>query len=210
MESISIFDENVDIYEEWFHKNNFILETEVNAIRQLLPNFNYGIEIGTGTGIFASELGIKDGIEPSLEMGKRATKKGIHVINANAELLPIADCTYQIALMVTVDCFLTDVLQAFKEVHRILKEDGYFIIAFIDRETLLGQMYDQRKNSDQFYKNANFRSAAEMTSLLRDAGFEITDRRQTIFSFDNTLQEIKAGNGEGVFAVIKVKKCESV
>ncbi|MHB1377026.1 MAG: class I SAM-dependent methyltransferase [Candidatus Humimicrobiaceae bacterium] len=69
-------------------------------------------------------------------MGAKAAKKGIYVINAFAEELPIADESYQFALMVTVDCFLEDISKALKEVWRILVKDGYFIIAFIDKKPL--------------------------------------------------------------------------
>lgn len=202
----NVFDNNVDKYENWFKKNNLILHSEISAIKQLIPDFEKGIEIGTGTGIFASQLDIKDGIEPSLEMCKKAEDRGINIINGTAENLPISKDTYQFALMVTVDCFLQNILQAFKEINRILSNNGYFIIAFIDRETTLGHMYNKRKAADEFYSDANFHSAKEIIALLEEAGFEITDKRQTIFTFDNEIQEVKAGVGEGVFAVIKSKK----
>ena len=201
------FDNNVDSYEAWFEKNNNILDSEVNAIRQLLPAFSKGIEIGTGTGIFASLLSIKDGIEPSIKMSEKAIERGINIINAKAELLPIADNTYQFALMVTVDCFLDDVLQAFREVRRILSDDGNFIVAFIDRGTELGQIYSKKISTEEFYKHANFHDAEEMIAYLEAAGFEIVDKRHTIYTFENKVQEIKNGVGEGVFAVIKAKKC---
>ncbi len=206
MNEIQVFENNSEKYEAWFEKNNFTLESELNAIKQLLPSFDKGIEIGVGTGIFASSLGIKDGVEPSIAMGRKAINRGIRVINAKAEELPVMDKYYQFALMVTVDCFLSDALQAFKEVNRILYDSGHFIVAFIDRETELGQIYNQRKASDEFYKNANFHSAKEIIALLEAAGFEITGKRQTIYNFQNKLQEVKDGVGEGVFAVIKTKK----
>lgn len=65
-------------------------------------------------------------------------------------LLPIANETYHFALMVTVDCFLNDIMQAFKEVWRILSEDGYFII----------------KHSGNFYKHTTFHSAEEIEKYL--------------------------------------------
>ncbi|MHB1348156.1 MAG: class I SAM-dependent methyltransferase [Candidatus Humimicrobiaceae bacterium] len=178
----------------------------MEIIRQLLPESGEGIEIGVGTGIFASRLGIKHGVEPSEKMGNEAAKKGIHVINAFAEELPIADGSYQFALMVTVDCFLDDVTKAFKEVWRILVKGGYFIIALIDRKTPLGMIYEQHKHSDSFYKYANFHSSEELIILLEKAGFEVLEKKQTIYTLENKVQEIREGVGEGVFAVIKAKK----
>jgi hypothetical protein len=45
-----------------------------------------------------------------------------------------------------------------------------------------------------------------MIGLLENAGFSIVDKKQTIFSLENKLQEVKDGIGEGIFAIIKAKK----
>jgi ubiquinone/menaquinone biosynthesis C-methylase UbiE len=207
MKKKNVFNNKVEQYEEWFKINKNLLNTELETIRQMLPASGEGIEIGVGTGIFASSLGIKHGAEPSEKMSAKAAKKGIHVINAFAEELPIADESYQFALMVTVDCFLEDITKAFKEVRRILAKDGYFIIAFIDNKTPLGMIYEQHKHSDNFYKYANFHSSEEIIMLLEKAGFEVQEKKQTMYTLENKVQEIRDGVGEGVFAVIKAKKC---
>jgi SAM-dependent methyltransferase len=151
-------------------------------------------------------LGIKHGVEPSDKMAAEAIKKGIHVIKATAENLPIADGAYQFVLMVTVDCFLDDVSKAFSEVRRILVNDGIFIIAFLDKATPLGKLYEQNKHLHKSYKDANFHSAEEISNLLEETGFEIVDKKQTVYSLNNELQKINDGTGEGVFAVIKAKR----
>lgn len=201
-----VFNNEVEEYEEWFVKNNELLNSEVEAVRQLLPKSGRGIEIGVGTGIFASRLGIKHGVEPSKKMSKKAIERGIEVINAFAEKLPLIDGTYNFALMVTVDCFLDDVLKAFREIWRILSPNGEFVIGFLDRETALGKVYEQKKASSHSYKNASFHSSEEIEKYLLRAGFVVQERRQTIYKLDNKQQEIKEGVGEGLFAVIKAKK----
>ena len=200
------FNIEVEEYEEWFKTNDKLLASELETIRQLLPASVKGIEIGAGTGIFASKLGIGCGVEPLEKMAAEAIKKGIHVIKGVAEELPIDDGSFQFALMVTVDCFLNDVLKAFSEVRRILVNSGVFIIAFLDRATPLGQLYEQNKHLHKSYKDANFHSAEEISKLLEKAGFEIQDRKQTIYSLDNKFQETKDGVGEGFFAVIKATR----
>lgn len=206
MKESNPFNTDVAEYEEWFKTNDKLLESELEAIRQLIPISGDGVEIGVGTGIFASRLGIRDGVEPSEKMAAEARKKGINVLSGVAEKIPTAVGSYQFALMVTVDCFLDDVPKAFSEVHRILVNSGVFIIAFLDKATPLGQLYEQNKHQHKSYQNANFHTSAEIVSFLNTAGFEIVDKRQTIFSLENMLQEIKDGVGEGVFAVIKAKK----
>lgn len=200
------FDTEVEEYEEWFITNDKLLDSEVNAIKQLIPMSGNGIEIGVGTGIFASRLGVRDGVEPSSKMAAEAAKKGINVINGIAEKVPVDSGSYEFALMVTVDCFLDDVSKAFSEVRRILVSDGIFIIAFLDKATPLGQLYEKNKHLHKSYRDANFHTSTEIVSLLRAGGFEVVDKRQTVYSLENKLQEIKCGVGEGVFAVIKTKK----
>lgn len=123
-----------------------------------------------------------------------------------AEKIPADDGSYQFALMVTVDCFLNDVSKAFSEVHRILVNDGVFIIAFLDKVTPLGQLYEKNKYMHKSYKNANFHSSEKIAELLKNTGFEILKKKQTIYSLENQYQESKDGFGEGVFAVIKAKR----
>jgi SAM-dependent methyltransferase len=137
------FNTEVEEYEEWFITNDKLLDSEVDAIRQLIPVSGNGIEIGAGTGIFASRLGIRDGVEPSNKMTAEAAKKGINVFNGVVEKVPVDIETYQFALMVTVDCFLDEVSKAFSEVRRILVNDGIFIIAFLDKATPLSQLYEK-------------------------------------------------------------------
>lgn len=206
MQKNNPFNTDVAEYEEWFKTNDKLLESELEAIRQLIPISDDGVEIGVGTGIFASRLGIKDGVEPSEKMATEAMKRGINVLNGVAEKIPVEDESYQFALMVTVDCFLDDVPVAFSEVRRILINNGIFIIAFLDKATPLGELYEQNKHQHKSYQHANFHTSTEIVSFLITAGFEIIDKRQTIYSLENTLQEIKYGVGEGVFAVIKAKK----
>lgn len=57
-----------DEYEAWFSENHHLFMSEVEAIRRLIPEFDKGLEIGVGTGLFAQKLGIKEGVEPSSAM----------------------------------------------------------------------------------------------------------------------------------------------
>ena len=65
MAKIESFEKYTNRYEEWFDKNKFVYESEVAAIKRLIPNKGVGIEIGIGSGRFAKPFGIKYGVEPS-------------------------------------------------------------------------------------------------------------------------------------------------
>lgn len=206
MSEKDLFDDKADDYELWFNENDKIFESEVNAIKAVLPLGKDGIEIGVGTGIFAQKLGIRIGVEPSTLMSLKAKDKGIQIINAVAEDLPIPNQTFDVALMVTVDCFLERIETAFNEIKRILRDEGVFVIAFIDKATPLGKKYEKNKGSSKYYASAHFHTAGEIEDYLNKSGFKIIQAKQTVFSLENTVQSVMDGLGEGVFAVIKAKK----
>ena len=160
------FNEHVAEYEEWFGKYPFVFQSEVEAIRDLLPTGNniHGIEVALGTGRFAKELGIKEGIEPSPNMRALALKKGIDVLSAEAEHLPYKDMRFDFVLMVFCISYFDDLPAAFREARRVLKKGGSLIVGFVDKDSIIGKMYEQRKPDSVFYKQANFYSIKRITS----------------------------------------------
>ena len=206
MKQESIFESHVDEYEQWFQEHSCLFAAEIAAIREVLPTSGVGLEIGVGSGLFAAALGIKYGVEPSAAMRKKAESRGVNVFDGVAECLPFKAAMFDFAVMITVDCFLTDVGQSFQEAFRILVPQGCFVIAFIDAATRLGKEYEQKKQSSLFYRQAHFHSAGEIKEQLMQAGFRVDAERQTIFAFGNHTQEIRRGTGEGVFGVIKARK----
>ena len=208
MAKTGAFDTQVGRYEGWFEKNNLAYESQVEAVRSVLPPGS-GIEVGVGTGRFAEPLGIKLGVDPSESMREVAREKGVDVVPGVAEDLPFPDKSLDFVLMVTVICFFDDVPEAFKEAHRVLKPDGSLIVAFIDRGTPTGKVYDLNKHDSAFYQEATFYSAAEVKAMLEGAGFASTKFVQTIFKDPREMTElepVKEGSGEGVFCVGKAVK----
>lgn len=200
------FDAHSTEYDEWFFENDKLFDAEYEAVKSLLDADKTYIEIGVGTGIFASRLGIKEGVDPSENMARFAIGRGITVKKACADNLPYADGEAEGLLMITVDCFIEDILPSFREAYRVLKNGGSMVVAFIDAATPLGKQYEEFKETSVYYKGAHFRSFERMKSLLEEAGFEYVCSKQTVFTLDNVPQQIQNGHGEGVFAVIKVKK----
>lgn len=203
------FDKHYQKYEDWFDKNEYVYKSELKAVNHFIPQQGRGIEIGVGSGKFAEPLGIKMGVEPSESMRKLAKKRGIKVYDGVGENLNFADKSFDYVLMVTTICFLSDIKKAFKEVRRILKEDGKFIIGFVDRESELGKEYLKIKEDNVFYKNAVFYSTKDVITLLKEMKFENINTIQTIFgklSEVKEIQDYKNGYGKGGFVVIKAVK----
>ncbi len=209
MPGVSAFDKNVDRFEQWFVDNPLAYVSELRAVRELLPANVNGIEIGLGTGRFAAPLGIAKGIEPSRAMAELARKKGIEIVAGVAEHLPFMDGEFGFVLMVTTVCFLDDMDMAFREVHRVLKRGGSFVIGFVDRDSPLGGEYQARKDKSAFYKSATFYSVEDITSHLEKTGFRDFTFRQTIFrplSGLGEVEPVKEGHGEGSFVVVRGEK----
>jgi len=76
------FDNFLNEYEQWFIENNYVYESELQAIRQLLPIKGRGVEVGIGSGLFAKPLGIIEGCDPSANMLNQATERGLEVLNS--------------------------------------------------------------------------------------------------------------------------------
>lgn len=203
------FEKHAPEYEDWFAKYRFAYESELQAVRQHLPQSKNGIEIGVGSGRFAVPLGIRLGLEPSVQMSKIAQRRGMEVVGGAAEAIPFANSTFDFALMVTTICFVDDLESSFKEAHRILKPDGCLIIGFIDRNSPTGRLYEQHKENNVFYRVATFYSVAEVISLLDETGFKNLRLSQTIFKNlpdIDRIEAVKPGYGQDSFVVVRATR----
>ena len=196
------FEDFSEEYDEWFIRNKDKYEAELRALRCFIPANGNGLEVGVGSGKFASPLGIKTGVEPSHKMADKARKLGIHVLPGVAEDLPVPDSTFDFVLMVTTICFVDDLNKTFQEAFRVLKKEGFIVIGFIDKESELGKVYRANKDKSRFYSIAEFFSTEEVLACLSEAGFGAFETRQTIFP-ENDTQHIENGFGKGSFVVIK-------
>lgn len=212
MEKVEPFDSHADQYEDWFERNRFAYESELLAVKAKLPRGGVGMEVGVGTGRFAEPLGIKIGVDPSIRMGEIARRRGIEVIAGIGENLPFRDSRFDFVLLVSTVCFLNDVEKALREAYRVTRLGGSIVIGFVDKNSPLGESYQQRKDESVFYKVATFLSVNEVVRNLERAGFRSFSFAQTIF---NDLAEIRnieparEGFGEGSFVVIRGHKSKS-
>jgi SAM-dependent methyltransferase len=197
------FDLYPDLYEEWFVRHRYAFESEIDAIRDVLPP-GCGVEIGVGTGLFAERLGISDGVEPSAAMASLAAKRRVHVCRGVAEELPYHDGLFDFALMVTTICFVDDPRRAIMEMKRVVRTGGLVVQAFVDRDSPLGSQYEQSKEQNVFYRDAVFYSVEDIIHELEKAGLDIRTVRQTVFGELDVItaaQAHESGHGRGGFVV---------
>ena len=203
------FDEHLPEYEKWFEDNHFVYLSELEALKKVVPKNKKGIEIGIGSGIFAQPLGITEGIEPSAVMRRKAEKRRLNVFAAVAEKLPYSDESVDFALMITTICFVDDIRKSFSEAFRILKNDGFLILGFVDKNSPIGKFYLENQDKSIFYRDAKFFTTEEVLELLRQTGFVVSEIYQTVFGKLNEVKEVhpvEKGYGKGSFVAIKAKK----
>jgi SAM-dependent methyltransferase len=203
------FETYVNRYEAWFEKYPYVYAAELKAVRELVPEGGFGVEVGVGTGRFAGPLGTQLGVEPSVQMGKIARLNGIHVAGGVAEALPLGCDRFDYVLMVTTVCFLDDIDQAFRECYRVLNRNGCLIVGFVDRTSPLGQIYLTHQNENVFYRDASFYSVEEIIAAMKQTGFRDFSFQQTIFGNLSQVtpdESVKAGHGEGSFVVVQGRK----
>jgi len=203
------FDTHAKQYEDWFERHEAAYNSELLAVRSLLPLVGKGLEVGVGTGRFARPLGIEFGLDPSQAMLVRAKNRGIHVVAGIAESLPFADESFDTVLIVVTICYVDDVTATLREARRVLKPGGSVIIGFLDYGSKIGRIHLDREAQKFFYLDARFFSAREVDALLQELGFDDLCWVQTLFRAPNTVKHIeplKPGHGDGLFCVVRARK----
>ncbi len=175
---IRIFHEYSDRYEGWFssEKGKVLFEIEIKALNELIKNINLGesLEVGVGTGAFAQALGIEFGIDPAWNALLIAKSKGIEVIQSVAENMPFKNESFDSVFLIVTICYVSDPDKVIREIRRVLRRNGFLIIAFIDRESAWGRLYLKKKLSGHiFYKHAHFYTYKEVSSFLVYNKFKI-------------------------------------
>lgn len=202
-----IFDEHHREYDLWYERNKLAYLSELEAVRMALPERGKGLEVGVGTGRFASPLWIPYGIDPSFRMIKLARERGVRTAVARGEEMPFKDGTFDYALIAITICFVDDPEKVIRETWRVLREKGRIIVAIVDRDSFLGRAYQAKKS--KFYEKARFFSADEVVDLLERCGFTGFSFLQTLFRFPHELEEVErveVGYGKGGFVVVSAQK----
>lgn len=197
-------DKNVARYELWFEKHPAVYRSEVNLLHHMLPS-GVGFEVGIGTGLFARELGIRMGNDPSEAMLRVAQSRNLITYQCPGERLPFHDGYFDFILMVTTICFLDNVAGTLKECLRVIRPGGSILIGFVDRESTIGKAYLAKKEKSLFYRDARFYSTGQVRSFLKKAGFTIKEIRQTLFGELGEITVVQKhikGSGKGGFVAV--------
>ncbi len=108
------------------------------------------LEIGSGNGAFIAEIlhriqpGSYSGVEISDTMLRQAGKRNrkeiqqgrVHLLKGAAEKLPFQADRFSRVLTVNTLCFWKDPPQVLREVKRVLRKDGRFVVSFASKASL--------------------------------------------------------------------------
>jgi ubiquinone/menaquinone biosynthesis C-methylase UbiE len=131
-------------------------------------------DIGGGTGNYALALE-RDGWEPvvidhSPEMLAFATRKGLTIIAAAAESLPLEDESFDAAILVSMLHHVADPAAALAEARRILRPGGRMAVMVFTREDIHDLWLLDYFPSTRAWMQASHLPVSELRALLPGAG----------------------------------------
>ncbi len=168
-----------------------------------------GLEIGVGTGRFASPLSVRYGLDPSFNMLKLAKKRNINVIQGAGENLPFKNESFHFVLIVFTIELVDDPPLFLKEAVRTLKKDGALILGIMDRDSQWGKFYKQKAAQGKSYSDFSFLTPEEVLEVFKSINVEFEEAFQTLFQPPPDIKDIeqpKRGFGRGGFVVLKAEK----
>ena len=210
MQEANPFETHFAEYDAWFDRNINVYESELLAIRKVLPPPGDWVEIGVGSGRFASRLGIPVGIEPAEGIATLARERGITVIKGKAECLPLQDESVDAAFLITTLCFVDDVGRTFSEACRVLRAGGHAIVAFIPKDSRFGALYCSAAQEDRFFRHATLRTKRRVFDAIAAAGLTIERTVGTLTGSperaNDRIEPPTEGQERGSFIVVRAAK----
>ncbi len=182
---LRVFDTIANAYDQWYDtpKGRAIFRAELACLGSLHDTGYEGwLEVGVGTGCFAHSLGISSGIDPSPQMLAMAAGRGINTCEGCAEYLPFPAASFNGILLALTLCFIEAPEQALKECRRVLRPAGRLLVGIVPVDSPWGRAYSARaERKHTVYSAGQFRTAAHMEALARDAGFQLVHAQSTLF-----------------------------
>jgi ubiquinone biosynthesis O-methyltransferase len=150
------------------------------------------LDVGCGDGELACELAahgaIVTGVDSSGAMIEAAKYQSTQQVSdiafqvSRAENLPFRDEHFDIVTVVTILCFVKDAAPVFREIARVLRPGGRFVIGELGKwSTWAAARRIRAWLGSPLWRLGRFRTARELRRLAEGAGLGIEDIRGAIF-----------------------------
>ena len=192
---MKVFDSLVEEYDLWYERpfGRSAFELELKCLRELLGSFQRGLEVGVGTGRFASALGVRFGLDPSYEMLKMAERRGVICVQGVGERLPFKEGSFDLVLVVVSICFVEDPPRVLKEIRRVLVSGGRLLLGLVLGESPWAEFYRKKAaGGHPIYRHARFYTFDEVKEMLGAAGFTLRGVRSTLFEEPQDRAPVKS------------------
>jgi len=204
-EKIAYYDKNWKEYDEWYDLHQTIYQSEIRALKKVVPS-GVGLEIGVGTGRFASPFSVQFGLDPSLNMLKLARSQGIKVVQGSGENLPFKIGSFHFILIVLTMWLVDDPLRFLEEAAGTLKKNGVLILGIMDGKSQWGKFYEQKAAQSKAYSAGHFLTPEEILEIFKKIGVKYKEAFQTLHHSPPDIEDIeepRKGFGQGGFVAIK-------
>lgn len=172
-----IFNVLAERYDKWYDKNRLTALNELRLVKTMMPQTRGAcLEIGGGTGFFASKLGCIN-VDPAERVLAISRRRGTEAIQGVGEFLPIRHGSVSVVLIIVTLCFVDEPMELLRESRRVLKDEGVLITCIVPRNSPWGIHYIARRNTSPFYRYARFYTLPEIEGMLINAGFRIVDEK---------------------------------
>ncbi len=175
MSTAGLFDELWHRYDEWYERNRVVAESEARLVEALVRRRPV-VEIGVGTGWFASRVSAEAGVDPSIGMLRVARRRlpGSLLVMGVGERLPLRSRSFGTALIVVTICFADDPEALLRESARVLEPRGELVACIVPAESPWGRLYAELgRRGHPFYSRARFVTMDWLVSTVKRVGLEV-------------------------------------
>lgn len=227
------FDGYAGQYDEWFMKNDKLFTSELRLFLKVLGDIRGKklLSVGCGSGLFESYIDCTnvEGIEPSVDMGSIAVKRGVNVIKFGLiEDVDLPEKTYDIIYFNGSSSYMEDLKPVYAKSLRALKEGGKLILLDVPKESAFGFMYLLGKSLGTYEheylegtmpdlpyplalaSSGVWHSTEEKINVLKDLGVRDFDFYQTLIRnplyTNEEPEDVSEGYKSGGYVAIIAKK----
>ena len=189
--------ENFSKASSQYHKEAALQKTIADSLVELANPYlkpdSKIIDLGSGTGFIAQKLN-KDIYQLDIAFGMcQQSKKLSPTICADIEKLPVADKSFDAAFSSSVVQWLNSLETAFKEVNRILNNNGYFFFTTFGEGTL-SELKACYKSAGLEPKTLDFIGDKQIEAELNNSKFEILsfNKQEYKLEFSSVIELLKS------------------